>query len=107
MKNIASTKTKITTKLKNVASSLVMIGLFSMNGLAHAQLAGATTALTTFRTQLQTICPIVGSIALIIIGVMYMKKMASNDTLFKWFIGALLVGVASPLALFLMPTPTT
>jgi type IV secretory pathway VirB2 component (pilin) len=62
----------------------------------HAQgLTKAKSVLETFRDELTTIIPIIGVIALIMLGIGYATRMVEKDTFVRWAIGIVLAGSAA------------
>jgi type IV secretory pathway VirB2 component (pilin) len=63
---------------------------------AHAQgLTKAKNVLETFRDELTTIIPIIGVIALILLGIGYATRMVEKETFVRWAIGIVLAGSAA------------
>lgn len=82
---------------------LVPLYLFSCNAVYAAGGFGkATSALTSFQSDLLTIVRIIAVIALIIIGAMWLKGMASARTLLNWFIGVIIVGCANEIVSYFL-----
>lgn len=79
---------------KNSIIILMAIVLYSFPAYASG-LSQATTVLNSVKDNLSTIIPILATVALMIIGVMYAMRMMHKDTFIHWFIGILIAGSAA------------
>jgi TrbC/VIRB2 pilin len=88
---------KLTKKLSTLAIPLYLL----VCDVAYSQAFSRATSKTQALTQeLRTLAPIIGTLALIVIGIAYSKRLASNVTLMRWAVGALLVGSSGEIANF-------
>lgn len=91
-------------RLRRGASFAVAVAGVTLLTAAPAYASGldqAQTFLTTLKSQLTTIIPIVAVISMLVLGVMYANGMVRKETLVHWFIGVILAGSATEIvALF-------
>lgn len=73
---------------------LVLAACFASPAYA-AGLSQATTVLNSIKENLTTIIPILATVALMIIGVMYAMRMMHKDTFVHWLIGIIIAGSAA------------
>jgi len=78
---------------------LLITGYLLSCNLAHAQLFNrGTTGLQKFLDGFRVIAPVGGTLVLAVIAFFYAKKMASNETIVRWLVGAILFGSSGEIA---------
>ncbi|WP_029461248.1 TrbC/VirB2 family protein [Solidesulfovibrio alcoholivorans] len=87
-----------TNKTNTIGSVVVMTLILAACIVSPAYAAGlsqATTVLNSIKENLTTIIPILATVALMIIGVMYAMRMMHKDTFVHWLIGIIIAGSAA------------
>lgn len=90
--------------IKQFGSYLIFAhAMFYMNYASAAGLDKAKASLTTFKSSLMLVIPVLAIVALIIIGLLYSMEMIKKDTLVSYAKGLMIVACSSEIVGIFLP----